>query len=55
VTGSYAGANNASAHASIDVPDTSVCDPSTSPSGKVKAPKGIKKIVIKPGSTLTIS
>jgi hypothetical protein len=55
VTGSYAGSNNASAHAHIDVPDTSVCDNQTKPNGKVKAAKGIKKIVILPGSTLAIS
>jgi hypothetical protein len=55
VTGSYAGSNTAQAHAHIDVPDTSVCDPTTKPNGKVKAAKGIKKIVIKPGSTFSIS
>jgi hypothetical protein len=49
VTGSYAGTNTASAHAHIDVPDTSVCDPQPP---KNKAPKGIKKIPILPGSTL---
>jgi hypothetical protein len=54
VTGSYAGTNTASAHAHIDVPDTSVCDPTTK-NGKTKPPKGIKKIVILPGSTLSIS
>lgn len=52
VTGSYAGTNTASAHAHIDVPDTSVCDPQPP---KNKAPKGIKKIAILPGSTLSIS
>jgi hypothetical protein len=55
VTGSYAGTNNASAHAHIDVPDTSVCANQTKSNGKVKAAKGIKKIVILPGSTLTIT
>jgi hypothetical protein len=55
VTGSYAGSNNATAHAHIDVPDTSKCDPTTTPSGKVKKAKGIKKIEILAGSTLTIS
>ena len=55
VTGSYAGSNNAQAHAHIDVPDTSRCDPTTKPNGKVKAAKGIKKIPILPGSTFTIS
>jgi hypothetical protein len=54
VAGSYAGTNNASAHAHIDVPDTSKCDPTTTPSGKVKPAKGIKKIAILDGSTLTI-
>jgi hypothetical protein len=52
VTGSYAGTNNASSHAHIDVPDTSVCDPQPP---KNKPPKGIKKIAILPGSTLTIT
>jgi hypothetical protein len=52
VTGSYAGTNTASSHAHIDVPDTSVCDPQPP---KNKAPKGIKKIAILPGSTLTIT
>ena len=55
VTGSYAGTNNASAHAHIDIPDTSVCEPTTKPNGKVKPAKGIKKITIHPDSTLTIS
>lgn len=54
VTGSYAGTNNAHAHAHIDVPDTSVCDPTTK-NGKTKPAKGIKKIAILPGSTLAIS
>ena len=53
VTGSYAGTNNASSHAHIDVPDTSVCEPGPPP--KNKPPKGIKKIAILPGSTLTIT
>jgi hypothetical protein len=53
VTGSYAGTNTASAHAHIDVPDTSVCDPGPAP--KNKPAKGIKKIAILPGSTLNIS
>jgi hypothetical protein len=56
VSGSYAGTNNSSAHAHIDVPDTSVCEPTTKPNGQVKAAKGIKKIVIKnPGSSFTIN
>jgi hypothetical protein len=53
VTGSYAGTNNAQAFAAIDVPDTSVCEPTTK-NGKTKKAKGIKKIVIKPGSTFSI-
>jgi hypothetical protein len=55
VSGSYAGTNNAEAFASIDIPDTSLCEPTTKPNGKVKPAKGIKKIVVKPGSTLSIS
>jgi hypothetical protein len=55
VTGSYAGTNNASAHAHIDVPDTSKCDPTTKPNGQTKPAKGIKKIAILEGSTFTIS
>jgi hypothetical protein len=55
VSGSYAGTNNAQAFASIDVPDTSLCEPTTKPNGKVKPAKGIKKIVVKPGSTMSIS
>jgi hypothetical protein len=54
VTGSYAGTNNSHAHAHIDVPDTSKCDPTTK-NGKTKPAKGIKKIAILPGSTFTIS
>jgi hypothetical protein len=54
VTGSYAGSNNANAHAHIDLPDTSLCSPTTK-NGKTKPPKGIKKLTIKPGSTLSIS
>jgi hypothetical protein len=54
VTGSYAGTNNANAHAHIDLPDTSLCSPTTK-NGKTKPAKGIKKIVVKPGSTFTIS
>jgi hypothetical protein len=54
VTGSYAGTNSAHAHAHIDVPDTSVCDPTTK-NGKTKPAKGIKKIAILPGSTLSLS
>jgi hypothetical protein len=50
VTGSYAGTNNATAHAHIDVPDTSKCD-----SQGGKPAKGIKKIAILPGSNLNIS
>jgi hypothetical protein len=53
VSGSYAGVNNAHAFASIDVPDTSLCEPTTK-NGKTKPAKGIKKIVVKPGSTLSI-
>jgi hypothetical protein len=52
-TGSYAGQNNASAHAHIDVPDSTKCDPTTT-NGKTKPAKGIKKITILPGSTFTI-
>ncbi len=55
MTGSYAGTNTASAHAHIDVPDTSVCNDTTTPSGKVKKAKGIKKITILPGSTFTLA
>lgn len=55
VTGSYAGTNNANAHARIDVPDTSLCDPTTKPNGQQKPAKGIKKIAILDGSTFTIS
>jgi hypothetical protein len=55
VTGSFAGTNNASAHAHIDIPDTSLCEPTTKPNGKVKPAKGIKKIAILSGSTLTIN
>jgi hypothetical protein len=51
VTGSYAGTNNASAHAHITVPDTSVCDPGSNG----KPAKGIKKIAILAGSTLAVS
>jgi hypothetical protein len=54
VTGSYAGTNNSHAHAHIDVPDTSKCDPTTN-NGKTKPAKGIKKIAILPGSSFTIS
>jgi hypothetical protein len=53
VTGSYAGTNTASSHAHINVPDTSVCDPGPPP--KNKPAKGIKKIAILPGSTLTLT
>jgi hypothetical protein len=52
-TGSYAGTNNGSAHAHIDVPDTSKCD-ATTKNGKTKPAKGIKKIAILPGSSFTI-
>jgi hypothetical protein len=52
-TGSYAGTNNGHAHAHIDVPDTTRCDPQTV-NGKTKPAKGIKKIAILPGSTFTI-
>ena len=54
VSGSYAGTNNSHAHAHIDVPDTSKCDPTTK-NGKTKPAKGIKKIAILPGSNFTIS
>jgi hypothetical protein len=50
VTGSYAGTNNATAHAHIDVPDTTKCD-----SQGGKPAKGIKKIAILPGSNFNIS
>jgi hypothetical protein len=51
-SGSYAGNDNADAHANIDIPDFAACDPGPPP--KNKPAKGIKKLTITSG-TLTIT